>query len=537
MFHDARRLNDGTAIRANTCIVGAGAAGIALAREFDGQGERIAVLESGGSDFRRRTQRLYIGDNVGMVSHSTYKSRIRMYGGSTTRWAGMCRPLEPIDFERRPSIEHSGWPFSREHLEPYYRRAQDICHLGPYDYDPTTWTVNGRSLLRVDERHLGIRVYQFSHPLDFGKAYADELSASRNIDLYLHANVVEIEVDTDVRRVTGLRVATFEGTRIRLSADRYVLACGGLENPRLLLASNSVAEGGLGNRYDLVGRFFMDHPFFFAGHYEPSTRAPGHRLHVIEDYGEMGSVHRALAALALPERTLREEGMNACAAYFIRRPNHKTLPEYFTTARQSLNQIGDLLRGVDVPDIGLRQLGRNVTRGLGDVSRSLALQAVELARPRGRLALRTTLETTPNPESRVTLGERRDRFAMPRIQVDWRLNPNDRRGLNRLHDVLRTEFERLGLGRIYEDPSLGNAGWPLSMSGGMHHMGTTRMHENPRQGVVDPDCRVHGLANLFVTGSSVFPTGGVANPTLTIVALAVRLADHLKQHGDPGRPT
>ena len=155
-------------------------------------------------------------------------------------------------------------------------------------------------------------------------------------------------------------------------------------------------------------------------------------------------------------------------------------------------------------------------------------RAIELVRPQPRLALRTVIETTPRPDSRVTLGARRDRFGMPRIRVDWRLSADDLRGLNRLRAVLRREFERCGVGRLVDDESTDEAGWPSSMTGGKHHIGTTRMHADPHHGVVDPDCRVHGMSNLYVAGSSVFPTSGYANPTLTIVALALRLADHLK---------
>lgn len=529
MFHDSRRLDDGAEIRVDVCIVGAGAAGIALARELLGQPPSVALLTSGDFEFRRRPQRLYAGDNVGRDSYSTYQSRVRMYGGSTTRWAGQCRPLETIDFERRDWVRHSGWPFSRDHLEPYYRRAQEVCRLGPYDYEPARWIANGQGVLPVDTRRLGVRIYQFAYPPDFGKVYRDELSAARNVDVYLRANAVEIEVDPDVRRVTGLQVATFSGRRVRFVADHYVLACGGIENPRLLLASNRVATAGLGNQHDLVGRFYTDHPFLFTGYYEPSRSAYDKTLHVIEDYGRVGWDQPAHAALALPEQTIRTERLNDCAVYFIRRPNYKIQPAYFTAGVKSFTQLADLLRREDIPDRRLGRHLRNVAGGLPDVGRSLTRQLTELIRPRPRLALRTALETTPNPDSRVTLGERRDHFGMPRVQVDWRLNADDRRGLHRLYEVMRREFKRLGLGRLVEDSSEDAAGWPVSMSSGMHHMGTTRMHENPRQGVVDPDCRVHDVANLYIAGSSVFPTGGVANPTLTIVALTVRLADHLKQ--------
>jgi len=529
VFHDSPRLDDGAEIEVDLCIAGAGAAGIALAREFVGQPLRVAVLTSGGFDFDRRSQQLYAGDNVGRPAYSTYRSRIRMYGGSTTRWAGQCRPLEKIDFERRDWVPHSGWPFSRDDLEPHYRRAQEVCRLGPYDYEPGAWSGRGLGVLPVDPCRLGVRIYQFGHPTDFGQLYRDELSSARNVDVYLRANVVEIDVDPDVRRVTGLQVATFSGKRLRFRALRYVLACGGIENARILLASNRVATAGLGNGHDLVGRFYTDHPFCFSGYYGPSESAYDRSLHVIEDYQRVGWAQPAHAALALPAHTIRTEQLNDCAVYFIRRPGFKTHPDYFNTAVQSGTRLIDMLRREDPPDGHVGQHLANVARGAPSVGRSFFRQVAERVRPRPRLALRTALETTPNPDSRVTLGERRDPFGMPRVRVDWRINPDDRRGLDRLYEVMHEEFQRLGLGRLVEDPSVDADGWPASMSSGMHHMGTTRMHADPRRGVVTADCRVHDLANLWIAGSSVFPTGGVANPTLTIVALTLRLADHLKR--------
>jgi choline dehydrogenase-like flavoprotein len=529
MFLDSRELEDGAEVRTDVCIAGAGAAGIAIANELRGSSLSVAALTSGGFEFQRRPQRLYAGEDVGTPAFSPYRSRVRMYGGSTTVWAGQCRPFERIDFERRGWVRHSGWPFSRETLEPFYRRAQAVSQLGPYDYRPEAWSQNGKPVLPVDGERLDVRIYQFCHPVDFGKVYRGDLSASRNVSVYLHANVVGIEVDPDVRRVTGLEVATFGGQRIRFVANRYVLACGGFENPRLLLASNRIANAGLGNQHDLVGRYYTDHPFFFTGYYEPSRPELDGTLHVIEDYARVGWEQRAHAALALPEKTIRDEQLNDCAVYFIRRPNYKIQPSFFTPAMQSLNRIADTVRGEDLPDGRLGDHLRNVAGGLPSIARVLSGRVTEGVRPRPRLALRTALETTPNPDSRVTLGRRRDRFGLPCVRVDWRLNADDQRGLNRLYDVVREELTRLDLGHLVEDPAKDAAGWPVSMTSGMHHMGTTRMHDDPREGVVNADCRVHDLANLYVAGSSVFPTAGVANPTLTLVALALRLADHLKQ--------
>ncbi len=526
-FHDARRIDAGI-IAADVCIVGAGAAGITLARELAGHSRRIALIESGDLEFRHLPQLLYRGENIGLASYSTARSRLRMFGGSTTRWAGQCRPMDAIDFERRDGIAHSGWPFGRSELAPFYRRAQQVCNLGPYDYSPSFWRAAGHETLPLDAAGLEARIFQFSFPRDFGESYRRELAASRDIDVYLNANVVEIDVDEGATRVSGLHVATFNGRRIRCEAAVYVLACGGIENARLLLASNRVARAGVGNQHDRVGRFFMDHPYFMLGYYQPASSRYDRGIHVIEDYARVGSEQKCHAALALSEDLLRAERLNGAAAYFVRRPSYKALPEYFTPAGRSFVHLVDVLRHQELPDGHLVRHMANVIAGVPDVGRTLARQIGHAVRPARVLALRAVLEATPNPDSRITLGTRVDRFGMPRVQVDWRLNSSDRRGLERLLDLLQAQFARLQLGSLVLDRAQDEAGWPASMTGGKHHMGTTRMHPDPREGVVDADCRVHGCTNLYIAGSSVFPTAGYANPTLTIVALAIRLAEHIR---------
>jgi len=528
MIHDAGEWSGDVELRADICIVGAGAAGITLARELEGHGLRVILLESGGRTFRRDVQRLYAGENAGRPSHSTYASRVRMFGGSTTRWSGMCRPLARSDFERRSWIPHSGWPFGLEELDPYYRRAHVVCGLGPCNYLPGHWDSADRPLLPLDWERIRAEMYQFAHPLDFGVVYGEELARSRDVHVHLGANVVGLAVDPDVRKVTGVRVLTARGKRARVIADRVVLACGGLENPRLLLASNERLPAGLGNRHDLVGRFFMDHVFLFQGAVELSHPGRMRNLHVIEDYERTGRDQPSVATLALPEEVLQTEGLTRCVAFLVARPGHKTRPAYFSRGRQALNALAERMRGTDMPDRPVSQMIGEVLTDLPEVSRALLGEAAERIRPRPRLGLRVMVETTPNPESRVTLGPQRDRLGMPRIRVDWRLNPDDSRSLLRTTEVLDEELARANVGRLVDALPLHAEGWPVSASGGMHHMGTTRMHEDPRQGVVNPDGRLHELSNLFVAGSSVFPTGGVANPTLTIVALAIRLADHLK---------
>ena len=318
-LHHARQLEFGATIEADVCIAGAGAAGIAIARELAGGNLRVALIEGGGRDLRHRHQALDMGANIGLEGYSLCRSRFRMFGGSTTRWGGQCRPLDALDFEAREGIAASGWPLTRAQLDDHYRRAQAVCNLGAYDYEPASWSGDERPTLPVDQRHLAVRIFQFSHPTDFGQAYGAELAAAANVDVYLEANVVEITVEDGARAVSGLRIATLNRRQLRVVAKAYVLACGGIENPRLLLASHSVVERGLGNQRDLVGRYFMDHPYFWVGRFEPAEPRFDRTLHVIEGYEGAGIEQRSHAALTLADDRLRAEGLNGCVAYFVRR--------------------------------------------------------------------------------------------------------------------------------------------------------------------------------------------------------------------------
>jgi choline dehydrogenase-like flavoprotein len=527
-FHDARRLGPGTVIRCDLCVVGAGAAGIALALELAGHPLRVAMLESGGLGFRHGPQSLARGDNVGLDSHPLCLSRFRFFGGSNTRWAGQSAPLEEIDFVKREWVPHSGWPFDRAHLDPFYRRAETICRLDPRPWTPEDWQADEGPCLLQESNGLQARIFKFGYPQDFGSVHRDAVAGAANIDVYLNANATEIEVNEPASMVTGLQVATLSGRKFRVEAKHYVLAAGGIDNPRLLLASDRVQKSGLGNGNDLVGRYFMDHPYFLTGWFEPADPRHDGTMHVVESYDRVGRDQRALCLLTLTEEIMREEGLTNCGIFFVRRANYKTRPEYFSPGGRALIYFVDLLRHTNMPQGQMARRFRDLIAGSGQAVTILRRQVAERIRPRPRLALRAQLEPSPNPESRVLLSGRRDRLAMRRARVDWKLNRDDKRALVRVHELLAEEFRKRGIGSLTVDLSEHGSGWPGSMTGGKHHMGTTRMHDDPSRGVVDADCRVHGIANLYVAGSSVFPTAGYANPTLTLVALAVRLADHLK---------
>ncbi len=529
-FFNAKNLEQNTCVQADVCIVGGGAAGITLARELIGQTCKVVLLESGDLRFRHPPQFLYLGENVGIDNFSTGKSRYRVFGGSTYAWAGQCAPLQKLDFEKREWIPNSGWPFDYDHLEPYYRRAQRICSLARFDYKSEGWKNEEKALLPVDKQSLTTLIYQFSHPLNFGEIYYDDLAKADNVDVYLNANAVEITLDDLGEKVSALQVATLNRRRSTVKARIYILAAGGIENPRLLLASKKTAEQGVGNQHDLVGRYFLDHPYFFTGYYDPTQIKYDQSLHVIENYDRMGGEQQVLAGLSLSEDILRKEQLNSCAVYFIRRPNFKSKPDYFFPANKSMQHLADIVTHTELPDKNFMQHLGKIGQGFKDIQTTLGRQLAERFTPMPRLALRVALETRPVRGSRITLSERRDRLGMQRVKVDWQLNRQDLQGLIRFHEILKNEFVQRGLGDLVIDLTENDSGWPNSMTGGKHHMGTTRMHDDPKCGVVDSHCRVHEVSNLYIAGSSVFPTSGCVNPTFTIVALTIRLADHLKRH-------
>ena len=553
MIIDSRTIEADNTIRADVCIVGAGPAGIALAREWSGSGFRVAVLESGGLEPDEATLALSKGESVGLPYDRLDDARFRAFGGASNTWAldigygglgARLRAMDPIDFEQREWVPHSGWPFDRAHLEPYYERAHRFFKVGPADYDVAFWEDPlERPRLPFKGNRVESTVFQFARSDVLLDHHRNELFHSDNVTVYLYASVTRFHTDESGQRVdrarvaclaggdfvlmpfdAGLqrvRVATLPESRFWVEAKQFVVAAGGTENARLLLVSNDVHKNGLGNSHDLVGRYFMEHQHMWSGRFIPATpeiaaRTKLYGIHYVNDVPVM-------AKLALSEEVLRRERLlNYCVSILpIDRP---AIPE----GVHSLFRLKRALEERKAP----RRLGRhvrNIVTGFGDIASKGYAKAT--GRPRDKLPterifrLDNMAEQAPNPDSRVTLSGQRDALGMPRVRLEWRVMAEDMLSMARSQEIIDEELRRAGLGRLQID--LDSDTPPPGLKGGWHHMGTTRMHLDPKQGVVDENCRVHGLANLYVTGSSVFPTAGYANPTLTIAALAIRLADHL----------
>jgi choline dehydrogenase-like flavoprotein len=517
MILDARALDPQVDVEADICIVGAGAAGITLAVELIDRPLRVVVLEGGGTQADERSQRLYQGATTGQPYYALDECRDRYLGGSTNTWGGWCRPLDAIDFAAREWLPHSGWPFTRDTLMPYYERAHAACKLGPCDYDAGRWN-QGPSLVPTHARDVADTMFHVS-PTRFGLEYRPVLERAANVRLLLHANALEIVMDPSRRAAVRLVAGTAVGRRFAVRAGAFVLAAGGIENARLLLASRTGQPAGIGNERDLVGRFFTEHL-----HVPVAQLAPRPGTHGFY------AVHRAGAAtirgaVSVTDGARQRGHLLGWALTFHNAddPHDVLSPTRLEPAYASLSVLVRALRRRERPRRLLHHLGTTIAGA--DSAAALAYKKLRPPRP-GQFIVGCRAEQSPNPDSRVTLDADVDAFGMPRARLHWQLTARDRESFDRAQLLWRGELAAPGA--MFTPIGVADEPWTSRMAPGAHHMGTTRMHPDPSRGVVNEDCRVHGTSNVFVSGSSVFPTAGWAPPTLTIVALALRLADHLK---------
>jgi choline dehydrogenase-like flavoprotein len=547
MIIDSRTVPDDETIKTDVCIVGAGTAGITLAKEFIDQKFRVCILESGGLKPDRETQALYQGENIGHPYYSLDSARARYFGGTTNRWhipigddcSGVrMHPLDAIDFEKRNWVPFSGWPFDKSHLDPYYDKAQENCKITPAAYGVTDWENPKKTpSLPFNRDRVKTVIFKFGSRHPFLDGYATEVAQAENITTYLYSNVIEIETNETAHTITRLRVACLEGNKFWVRAKRIILAAGAIEIPRLLLSSNRTQKAGLGNQHDLVGRFFMEHPHFSSGFFVPSVPGIFKFTNLYEHIHRVNGVP-IIGKLSLSEKVLRQEKLLNYVVELSPRIALKTSLNQFLYPRiesksvHSYKALRFAMGQRKLPD-DLGSHLRNIFSGFDDFTvtayRNIKKRVLRvLDKRRIRLfRLDNMTEQAPNPDSRVTLGSDRDSLGQRRVRLDWRLSDFDMESFIKSQEIVDQELRRAGLGRLYVKPI--DEIPPNQITGGWHHMGTTRMHTDPKYGVVDQNCRVHGISNLFIAGPSVFPTSGFANPSLTIIALAVRLADHIKR--------
>jgi len=522
-IQDASNLPSGSITQCDIAIVGAGAVGLFLARELAQTKLKVVLLEAGDRGETLAAQRDCSGRYTSTLTGRPLPvAHWRALGGSTLRWAGQCGRMLKSDFEKRSWVANSGWPFELSELEPFYERAESLLGLPSPEPDELF------SISDDGEPALVSHHFQFPNVRDFRDLFAEDLASMHRVAIFLNAPVVEIQTDESGKKITELHVQNKQKGISRVSAKAFVLAGGGIDNVRLLLSSRSVHKDGLGNSYDQVGRYFMDHPYFCSATCALDGVAKMWPDSTVEDYDRI-FMRNSIRVIQFDDAWLRRHELLNCGIIFIGRKRFKAHRDYLSKPVDDMHSLTELLServaGYGETSRLLMSSGRGALRIAGAYARALLPQQLkhELA------VARSTMEPVPDPESRVRLSSRSDRFGVPFPEIDWRMGQQELDSMDRMHQVLSTAMQRSGLEvpeiRLERSPE---TGWPVPMQGGRHHIGTTRMHTNPSQGVVDSHCRVHDLGNLFIAGSSVFPTASYVNPTLTILALGLRLADHLK---------
>lgn len=467
MITDARE-NLPEVLEAEVAIAGGGPAGIVLALELAEKGRTVLLIEGGGLASPEGGMSLYEGDTSGR-SYPLTGSRLRWLGGTTNHWGGWVRPFDERDFSDRPATELPGWPIDASTLQGWYRKAAVWCEVGSDEYEPERIGLEKRArLLDLTGTGFRHRIFRFSPPTRFGTRYREALTGAETIDCRVNLNLVDL-VQSD-SRVQSARAVTLDGQACTIRADHFVIAMGGVENARFLLDQDVVP----GNQSDLVGRCFMDH-FGFT---------PGLMLAAEGLQYERGQLEgEDLMTVMAPEPG--SEGPNSCFLLKATAPDDVLPPAYWTNSAIGGNSAG-------------------------------------------HYALSMINAPTPHPQSRITLTQERDALGMRRPRLHWHLPPAEFEPVIALFERWMDSLSGANQARIKWDRKDPPA--PDDFVGvGYHHMGTTRMSASPDAGVVDPDGRAWDRDNLYIAGSSVYPAAGFSNPTLTLVALAARMADHLNR--------
>ncbi len=547
MIKNIVEIPSGTMLDVDVCIVGAGAAGIATALSLSGRGLNILLLESGLEHFNQQTQNLYQGSLTDANLHSPPdKYRHRRFGGSTAIWGGRCMPFDPIDFEQRDHIPFSGWPIVYNDLHPYFVLANRFLEAGTYEYDADkVFGAEAKPLFKgfKSDRLFTNNMERFSCPTNVGLRYHRRLQDAKDIQLILGANVTGIRLDANATTVSHLNVASLEQHTFNVKAKKIVLATGGIEVARLLLASNDVCPSGISNKHDVVGRYYQCH---IAGNLGKLTifGNPNSVRHGYEVSPEGIYCRRRLALDAATQRKAKVGNLVARLHFpKIVDPSHKigVLSGLFLAKNFISYEYGKRLKDGQATLSTYLHHFKNILFDPIDTylflyrwltKRTLAQRkfpSVILNNKNNQFTLEIHSEQIPNPDSRITLITEKDTLGMPKVNIDWRYLPEDIQSVEKTLDVFVEEFQKSGVGVFEFNKAQLEEDLTRFGAYGGHHIGTARMGNDPTTSVVDQHCKVHDLDNLYIASSAVFPTSSQANPTLTIVALSLRLADHLAQ--------
>ncbi|MGH9957189.1 MAG: GMC oxidoreductase [Pyrinomonadaceae bacterium] len=551
MILAGRHIPRNETLRCDICIVGSGAAGITAALELAQSSFDVILLEAGGFRSERAVQDLYRGEVDRPDRHSPlHLFRSHRVGGTTTLWYGKCLPFDAIDLQERSYVPYSGWPIRAADLSTCYKRAHQYLDIGEDEYEVKN-AIHGASAEMIPGFRSDVvrtdTIARYSLPTNFATRYRTDLKAAKNIKHILRASCTKIALEPDGRTVSHIVVRCLDGNRFQVSARQFILAAGGLEVTRLLLASNDVQKREIGNHSGVLGRFYMCHlsgvvsVVSLAGRAEDAiydferTRDGVYcrrQLWISESAQRKDEILNFGAWLHFPKIYDPSHGNGVLSAAFFAKPQ---LPEEY---------LAELAEDLARNGWNYRLLAQHARNMLVDAPTLLhfvlkwiykrilskrKIPQIVLKSPANRYRLYYIAEQAPSPESRVYLSDETDTLGVPRLVVNWRTSELDVRSALTAHGLVQRELKRSRCGHLaFKEGSIED-GIRGSVATAGHHIGTTRMARDPRRGVVDENCRVHNVSNLYIASSSVFPTSGRANPTLTIVALAIRVADRIKK--------
>lgn len=523
---DLRDYDHDAVITTDVCVIGSGPAGATIALELAGSGVEVTIVESGGVEFEADTNALYDIDNVGMHRVPQHEVRVRQFGGTSTVWTGRCAPFGDIDYEARPWVPASGWPFGPEVLTPYLGRAARYLGLAAMPYDRHAWSaITGKTPnSRLDPANVVDELWQFSagavdgQPVRMNVDYVDRLEAAPNISAILHANVLEIVPNAEGRQVDHVVVATLDGKRATIRAATVVVCAGAIESARLLLASRSVAPAGLGNDRDLVGRYYMEHPYGEVGVFDLSDDM----VALLSRFGLFWHDDRDgrrvfMSGLALSPRVQREHELLNCAMYVLPEESEDAA---IHAARRLASGEGHAMHDVRT------LLGSPME--LVQAAKRRQVDGLPPIPPPNRVIIGANAEQRPDPDSRITLSDQTDTLGMPLSRIDWRMDDQELATITTMLDLVRDNLARIGLPVPQPHEWLGTPDWRANFVDTAHHSCSVRMSNDPSTGVTDSSGQVFGVDGLFVAGSALFPTVGTANPTLMLVAVAIKVADAVR---------
>ena len=477
MLHDFNHLNN-IVSKYDTCVVGSGPAGITLALKLAASGDKVLLLEAGELSYSEQSQELYDCESVGHDAWPKY-TRLRYFGGTSNHWSGRCRPFETADFQKRTINGLPGWPIRYSELKPYLSEAMKILDLDPQEgFTP----INKKPTLKD---HFYPDAFAQSPPTRFNSKYIAQITASEKIDCFINATAVDLKLNSSHQTVSHIEVANYNGATVSVKAGRFILCLGGIETPRFMLNCNRQVKTGIGNGSDMIGRCFMEHLNVPIGSFlyrEPENFSKL-QFFTDDEFCQKSRIGRSNITMSIVSSVKSYGRTKAIKTFF------KNL-----ACQMKIEEKVQFISDFKCP-------------GMGNIS--------------------TLVEQAPNLDSRVRLGNGTDSLGLRKAQLDWQISSYDQNTIRQAAVTMAKQFSTAGLGQIKLADFILDPELAIKFGHHAHHMGTTRMSDDPHYGVVDQNSKVHGLDNLYIAGSSVFSTGGACNPTMPIIQLCLRLADHL----------